>query len=129
MSYSVENAVENIFSFSHNLFHCYISFVRQNASLCGIGLSLNHTKPSFNDLCTRRSILKTFSEKEEMLVTSISSFSNNVFYMDKYHLLRNIKFVVCTNFQFGVFIYFFFVFFKRVKSKGNFDQLFEVRNF
>ena len=48
----------------------------------GKGLTLNHTIPSFNDLWRRR-LLKTFWEKEKMLVTSIFSFFQNVFYSSK----------------------------------------------
>ena len=33
----------SIFSFSHNVFHSYISSVRQNAVLCGNGLTLYHS--------------------------------------------------------------------------------------
>ena len=31
----------------HNVFHSYISLVRQNAALCGDGLTLYHTIPNF----------------------------------------------------------------------------------
>ena len=50
-----------------------------------------------------RILLKTCWEKEEMLVTSISSFSHNVFYpiKDRNHHLSFIYFVVCNCFQFG----------------------------
>ena len=37
------------FSFSHNVFHSYISLVCQNAALCGNWLSLYDTIPTFND--------------------------------------------------------------------------------
>ena len=41
--------VTSNFSFSHNVFHSYISLVRQNAALCGNGFTLYHTIPTFND--------------------------------------------------------------------------------
>ena len=40
------------FLLSHNGFHGYISSVRQNAVLCGNGLSLYHTIPSSTTLQT-----------------------------------------------------------------------------
>ena len=48
-----------------------------------------------------RSRLKTLWEKKEMLVTSIFTFSHNVFFpiKEKLHLLSNIKIVVCKYFQ------------------------------
>ena len=50
-----------------------------------------------------RSRLKTLKEKEKMLVTSIFSFSNNVFYPSQYkfQLFSHIYFVICKFFQFG----------------------------
>ena len=39
----VENIVTSNFSFSHNVFHSYISFVRQTVALYGTGLKA-HTK-------------------------------------------------------------------------------------
>ena len=33
-----ELLVTSNFSFSHNVFHCHISIVRQNVALCGNGL-------------------------------------------------------------------------------------------
>ena len=49
------------------------------------------------------SLLKTLWEKEKMLVTSIFSFSNSVFYSIKEinHQLSNTEFTVCKCFQFG----------------------------
>ena len=46
---------------------------------------------------------KTLWEKEKMLVTSIFSFSHNVFYPIRYrnHCFSNLKFVVCKCFEFG----------------------------
>ena len=48
MPYKVENIVRkeksfvaSSFSFSCNVFHSYISFVRQNAALCGNGFKDN----------------------------------------------------------------------------------------
>ena len=47
--------------------------------------------------------LKTLWEKEKMLVSSILSFSNNVFYpsQNNFEISRHIYFVVCKCFQFG----------------------------
>ena len=39
--------VTSNFSFSHNVFHSYISSVRQNAALCGDWLTLSQTSPCF----------------------------------------------------------------------------------
>ena len=54
-------------------------------------LTLSHTDPTFNDL-ENRSFQKTLWEKEKMLVTSIFSFSNNVFFpiTEKLHHLSHI---------------------------------------
>ena len=41
----------------HNVFHSYISLVRQNAALCGNGLTLYHTIPTFNTLISLLKIL------------------------------------------------------------------------
>ena len=38
--------VTSNFSFSHSVFHSYISLVRQNAALCGNGLKRYRTKES-----------------------------------------------------------------------------------
>ena len=48
-------------------------------------------------------IMKTSLEKEKMLVTSIFSFSHNVFFpiKDKNHHLEYIYFVVCKYFEFA----------------------------
>ena len=73
--------VTSIFSFYHNIFYpsqnkfqfftqVYFSF------LSSYRLTFYHTILTFN----KRSLLKTLWEKEEMLVTSIFSFSHNVFY-------------------------------------------------
>ena len=55
MPHRVENIVRKgeiacykQFLLSHNVFHRYISLVRQNAALCGNGLTLYHTIPSLN---------------------------------------------------------------------------------
>ena len=52
---------------------------------------------------TQSLLLKTLLEKEKMLVTSISSFFHNVFYLneDKNHNFRNIEIVVGNCFEFG----------------------------
>ena len=46
-------------------------------------LTLIHAIPTFNDL-NKEAFKKTLLEKEKMLVTSIFSFSNNVFCPSKY---------------------------------------------
>ena len=88
--------VTSNFSFSHSVFYPFrvlsaifvkfkivvcklLQFGRASNFLFGKGLSLYHTILTFNDPQGRR-LLKTFLEKEEMLVTSIFSFSKNVFY-------------------------------------------------
>ena len=55
--------------------------MRQNAGLCGCEnhLTIFHTIPTFNDP-KEGAFRKHCGKKEEMLLTSISSFSNNVFY-------------------------------------------------
>ena len=65
-------------------------------------VTLYHTILTCND-SQERSLWKTLWEKEKMLVTSIFSFSQNVFYpvKDRYHYLNYINFVVCKCFQFG----------------------------
>ena len=47
-------------------------------------------------------LMKTLWEKEKMLVTSIFSFSHNIFFFikDKFRVLDNTEFVVCECFQF-----------------------------
>ena len=65
-------------------------------------LTLYHTIPTFNNP-KEEGFGKHYGEKEKMLVTSIFSFSHNVFYTVKdrnYHCC-NIKYVICKSFQFG----------------------------
>ena len=52
----------------------------------------------------KRKLLKTWREKEKMLVTSIFSFSPFVFYSspDKFQFFSNFHFVVCKCFEFGL---------------------------
>ena len=94
--------VTSNFSFSHIVFKRPVSQGRQKVSLCGNGLTLYHTIPTFNDFETGR-LLKTLWEKEKMMVTSIFSFSHNVFYpsQNKLQFLSHIYFIVCKNFQLG----------------------------
>ena len=65
-------------------------------------LTLYHTVPTFNDPIGRK-LMKTFWEKEKMLVTSIFSISQNVFYpsQNKFQFFGQVYFVVCKFFQFG----------------------------
>ena len=66
------------------------------------GLTLYHTFKTFNDP-EKEAFLKTLWEKEKMLVTSIFSFSHNVFYpsQKEFLYLSYIYCVVCKCFQFG----------------------------
>ena len=65
-------------------------------------LTLYYTIPTFNDPL-EGSLLKTLWEKEKMLVTSIFSFSHNVFYpfQNNFQFLSQFYFAVCNCFQFG----------------------------
>ena len=65
-------------------------------------LTLYHTVPTFNDL-EKEAFWKHSGEKEKMLVSSIFSFSHNVFnpLRDKNHHFKYFDFVVCKCFQFG----------------------------
>ena len=69
---------------------------RGNIDMRGYTLTLYHTIPTFNDP-QERSLLKTLWEKEKMLVTSIFSFSQNVFntIKDKNNHFKYFNFVVC----------------------------------
>ena len=68
-------------------------------------ISLNNPLPQNPDFQRplKRSLLKTIWEKEKMLVTSIFSFSHNVFFQfqKEFLFLSHIYFVVCKCFQFG----------------------------
>ena len=81
------------FFFSHNVFNTCLLLMRQSEYLGSKGLTLYQTIPTLND-SLKRKLLKTLREKEKMLVTSISSFSHNVF--------NPIK----GNFQFFRYVYF-----------------------
>ena len=50
-----------------------------------------------------KSLLKTYREKEKMLVTNIFSFSHNVFYpsQNEFQIVSQIYFVVCKCSEFG----------------------------
>ena len=73
--------VTSNFSFAHSVFKRLVSQGRQKVSLFGNGLTLYHTTPTINDINTRA--FENLWEEEKMLVTSIFSFSNNVFYCVK----------------------------------------------
>ena len=78
-----------------------MSFSGISAFFCR--LSRYHTIPTFNDP-QERGLLKTLLKKEKMLVTSIFSFSHNVFYPIKdrnLHLSYN-YFVICKCVQFDL---------------------------
>ena len=66
------------------------------------GLNSLHHNPDFL-LLSQRSLLKTLWEKEKILVTSIFSFSHNVFYpsQNKFQFFSHIYFIVYKCFQFG----------------------------
>ena len=68
-----------------------------------VTLTLYNAIPISNNAKRERSLLKTLWEKEEMLVTSIFSFSNNVFspIKDMNHHFSNYEYVMCKCFQFG----------------------------
>ena len=67
-------------------------------------LTLHDTVSLFNDLGKKVQKKKTLWEKEKMLVTSIFSFSHNVFSLSKikFQIFSHIYFVVCKCFQFGL---------------------------
>ena len=62
--------------------------------------TLYHTIPTFNDP-KKESFWKHWGKKEKMLVTSIFSFSHNVFYpsQNEFQVLSHIWFAVCKCFQ------------------------------
>ena len=72
------------------------------------GLNSFPHNADFEDLW-KRNHLKTVWEKEKMLVTSIFSFSQNVFYPFKlkFQFLSHIYCVICNCFQFGQDLNFF----------------------
>ena len=65
-------------------------------------LTLHHTILTLST--QRNEALKIFKEKEEMLVTSIFSFSQNVFcpFRHKFQFLSHIYLVVCKSFEVGL---------------------------
>ena len=67
-------------------------------------LTLYHKIHTFKDSWLKNP-LKTLWEKKKLLVTSISSFSHNVFnpIKDKNHHFKYFNFVICKCFQFGPF--------------------------
>ena len=73
---------QHFFSFIYNILSRFLHCL-PNKGLCDKGLTLYHTIPTFNDP-QERYLLKTWWEKEKMLVTSIFSFSHNVFYPVKF---------------------------------------------
>ena len=100
---SLENTSN--FSFSRSIFYPFGElssiFIKFKVIVCKL-FQFGRVK---NLLCGRglRSLLKTLWEKEKMLVTSIFSFSHNVFYpsLNKFQFFSYIYFVVCKCFQFG----------------------------
>ena len=69
-------------------------------------LTLCHTIPTFNNPESKP--FEYIVEKEKMLVTSIFSFSHNVFYplQSNFLFFRHIYFVVCKCFNFGLVLNF-----------------------
>ena len=90
------------FSFSHNVFYSEISLVRQNAALCGNGLTLSHSRPGFN-VSAVQVFWKHGGKKEKLLVTSNFSFSHSVFYQfwELFAIFIKFEIAVCKLFQFG----------------------------
>ena len=92
--------VTNNFFFSQGVFKRLELQTRKNQGLFGKGLNLTlyHIIPTFGE-----AFLKTLWDKEKVLVSSIFSFSHNVFYSFKkdFLFLSYIYFVVCKCFQFG----------------------------
>ena len=92
-------------------------------------VNLYHVTLTFK-LPYRRRLWKTLWEKEKMLVTSIFSFSHIVFYSikDRNPHFRNIQFVVCMCFQFGLIQD--FVVWERVTAKycTNVSKIFKCMN-
>ena len=76
--------------------------MRQNAALCGNGLSLSQTSPGLLRVCST-SLLKTLLKKEKLLVISHFSSPHNVFYsfVDLSTIFVKFEIVVCKLFQFG----------------------------
>ena len=64
-------------------------------------LTLYHTIPTFND--PENEAFQNIVGKEKMLVTSIFSFSYDVFYpsQNKIQFLNQVYFFICKCFQFG----------------------------
>ena len=91
--------VTNIF---HNVFKRLFTQGHEKLGLCGKELTLYHTIQTFNNP-EKRNLLKRLWEKEKMLVTSIFSFSNHVFYQSQkeFLFLSYIYFVVCKCFEPG----------------------------
>ena len=97
--YSVSKCWFCGYGFIHMQQWIFISLLRIKKT---VGLTLYHTIPAFKDP-KKRKLLKTLWEKEKMLVTSIFSFSHNVFHPPQIKTQDNIHicFVVCKCFQFG----------------------------
>ena len=76
-------------------------FCGWNSCCLADGLTGYHTIPAFFNP-VKGCLMKIFWEKEEMLVTSIFSFSHNVFYLsqNEFQFFSHIKFSVCKCFQF-----------------------------
>ena len=69
INYRVENIVRkekllvtSNFSFSHNIFHSYISLVHQNAALCGNGLNSRWTHTVIPNIVQNLEIFVTWKE-------------------------------------------------------------------
>ena len=60
--------VTSNFSFSHNVFHSYISLECQNGALCGKGLTLSKTSPGFYVSAVQ--VFWKQLEKEKLLIIS-----------------------------------------------------------
>ena len=101
------------FSFSHSVFKRLVSQGLQKASLSGNGLRVQTMDMKMNvyplkhnvalSCPSERRLLKSYWEKKKILITSIFSFSHNVFNLiqDKCCHLGHLKFVIYQCFQFG----------------------------
>ena len=89
-------SISNSFLFLHFFLLCKLISVNAKFN------SLPHS-PDFKRPCIR-SLLKTLWEKEKLLVVSISSFSNTVFYtfQNKFQVFSHIYCVLCKCFTFGL---------------------------
>ena len=101
MSYGVENIVRKreiacykqfLPFFFRNVFHSFISLVRQNVALCGYGLTTLYKKP-FENIVGKEE--NAGNQHFLLFPQRFLPFKN------KFQLFSHIYFVVCKCFQFG----------------------------